>query len=142
MKMRDRYVVEGTIPKIVIGHRFRVVKATGNVLVSPKWEAEYSYLGKKYHEPLGTNNKATAIRAAHGISQRLERGEERRVRQRIEWKVMRDGYIEYQRHRGRAPKTIEKYEYVLDCFVTFGKERNAHSPSLARLRTSGRSTTP
>jgi hypothetical protein len=41
--------------------------------------------GRKFSEPLKTTNNAAAIRAAHLVGQRIERGESRHVQKRIDW---------------------------------------------------------
>jgi hypothetical protein len=76
MQLKDREPVIGTMPTIYIGHRFNKDPKTGNIRISAKWHAEYSHLGKKFHEPLKTPNKNKAISAAHVIAQRIERGEQ------------------------------------------------------------------
>ena len=93
MQLKDREAAPGTAsPVIYIGHRFHRDQS-GLLKVSRKWHAEYSHQGIKHHEPLRTTNKVTAIKAAHAISQRLERGERPAVQRRAEWQEMFDGYI-------------------------------------------------
>src|ERR1700733_4245441 len=116
MKLTDRQPVEGTHPVIYIGHRVLRDKK-GQPLKCSKWHAEYNHLGKKYDESLHTSNKAEAIRAAHRIVERLERGEARFLKQRVGWQEMRDAPLDYLRGKGRAAKTLEKYVYVIDDFI-------------------------
>jgi hypothetical protein len=130
VKLHDRTYVDGTTPSIYIGHPQYKSKKTGNTVVCQTWYAEYGMDGKKYGESLKTSNKAAAVRAAHRIVSRLERGEVRQIIQKVEWEKMRDDYIGFIRMKNRAPKTIEKYEYVIECFVDFAKEGKRHRPDM------------
>jgi site-specific recombinase XerD len=128
MQFQDREAVPGTnAPVIYIGHRFHRDKS-GLLKVSRKWHAEYSYKGAKHHEPLRTTNKVAAIKAAHAIVQRLERGVMPSAQRRVEWQEMFDGYVAILRAKGRAQKTVEKYRFVLGQFMKFARERNRIRP--------------
>lgn len=128
MKLHDRCLVEGSNPPIYIGHREFKDKRTGEMRRCRKWHGEYNHQGKKFDESLKTSNKAHAIREAHKILERLERGEVRQVQRRTEWQEMYEGYIAFLRSKGRSPKTIEKYELVLTAFMDFAKERKRVRP--------------
>lgn len=93
-----------------------------------QWHAEWNYEGKKFSESLKTTNKAAAIRAVNRIIGRIQLGEIRHVVRRIEWNQMRDDYLAYVRFKGRAPKTVEKYEYVTLCFMEFAKSLERDVP--------------
>ena len=113
MKMTDRTAVEGTTPTIYIGHRTYRDKRTGKVMVSKTWYAEYCRDARSSYEPLKTSSKAEAIRRAHKIVDRIETGEPRPASRRPELKEVATAYLDLQRSRGRAPKTMEKYEMLL-----------------------------
>jgi hypothetical protein len=128
MQLKDREPVIGTMPTIYIGHRFKKDPKTGHLRISPKWHADYNYSGRKFHEPLKTTSKSRAISAAHVIAQRIERGEQRLVQRHIEWQEFRDSYVLFLKAKGRAPKTIEKYDYVLDRLIESARRRNRLRP--------------
>ena len=112
MKLEARQHVEGTSPTIHIGHRVYLDRRTGQPKVSRPWYAEYCLLGKQRWKALGTTNKGQAVREAHALCQRLHQGQTDLPRTRVTVKQVVDDYLELQRARGRAPKTIEKYELV------------------------------
>lgn len=128
MKLRDRTLVEGTMPSVYIGHREFKDRITGQMKTRRKWHAEFNHDGRKFDEPLRTSNKQAAIRAAHKIIERIERGDTRQVQRKVEWQEMWDGYIKFLQTKGRAPKTLEKYEFVLTRFMEFAKERKRLRP--------------
>jgi hypothetical protein len=112
MKMVDRVAVEGTRPTIHIGHRTYRAKKTGKIRVSSLWYAEYCINSHSHYETLKTTSKVEAIRRAHKIVDRLESGEARPPARRPELREVATAYLDLQRSRGRAPKTMEKYEMV------------------------------
>jgi integrase len=91
--------------------------------VSKKWFAEHNLQGKRFSEPLKTTNKTPATRAANAIYDRIGRGEARPIQRRVEWKELVDGYLALKRDKNRAPKTIEKYEYVLHELQAFAERK-------------------
>ena len=129
MKLHDRFAVEGTNPLIYIGHREFKDKQTGKMTVARSWHAEWNHDGKKFDESLKTTNKQEAIRAANRIIDRIERGDIRHVHRRVEWHKFKDEYMDSIRNKRRAPKTITKYEQIIDRFISFMKEeRNCRWP--------------
>jgi integrase len=125
MKLYDRESVGGTAnPTIYIGHRYRK-ESNGEIVISPKWHADWNYLGTKGQEALKTTNKAEALRKAKAISQRLTLGEGRPVSLHTEWDELIDAYLNSKR---RAPTTMTKYTQVLKRFVEFAKDRNRSRP--------------
>lgn len=123
MKLVERCQVEGSEPPIQLGHRvYR--DAQGQEKTSKRWFAQYCLDGRHHYEPLKTSNKAAAIRKAHEIVQRLGRGEERKVQRRRELVDLVKDYLELQQNRGRAPKTMEKYKFVLDGLVAWWTEQS------------------
>jgi integrase len=128
MKLHNRHAVEGTVPPIYIGHRQFRDKKSGQMQLCKQWHAEYNLGGKKFDESLKTSNKTVAIRAAHRIVERIEKGEVRQIQRRAEWQEMYDSYIEFVKSRGRGPKTIEKYGYVLTALIEFAKKRKRFRP--------------
>jgi hypothetical protein len=122
VKLADRCQVEGTGPPIQIGHRVKRY-ADGSERVSRKWSAQYCVAGRHRYESLGTTNKASAIRKAHEIGQRLARGDERAVSRRIDLDALVKEYLSVQEDRGASPKTLTKYTQVLDELVDWFRER-------------------
>jgi len=112
MKLADRHLVEGTEPHIYIGRRMFPDRKTGQPVSSNRWCAEYRVNGRQRREPLGTSNKQMAIQRAWEVHRRLTAGETAPLKKRTTIKEIVDGYLDFQRLRGRAPKTIEKYELV------------------------------
>ena len=60
-----------------MGRRTYADKRTGKLRIAKPYWAEYFANGKQSQEPLGTSNKASAIRAAYALAERPERGESR-----------------------------------------------------------------
>jgi integrase len=114
MKLIDRQAVEGTTPTIYIGHRPYPDKLTGKGKVSKTWYAEYCTDGRSHYEPLKTTNKNEAIRGAHKIVDRLETGQAKVPSRRRDIGEVVKAYLDMQTKRNRAPKTLEKYSFVLN----------------------------
>jgi hypothetical protein len=110
MKLAQRQPVEGTEPHIYIGRRVNRNRGTCELVESSRWWAEYCMHGRQKQEPLGTGNKQRAIQKAGEIQRRLTAGQPHIVSPRTTLKDIVEGYIEFQKTRGRAPKTIEKYQ--------------------------------
>lgn len=113
MKLVGRCQVEGTEPRMYIGHRERRDPKTGEKRACRPWYVEYSLHGTKQHEKLGTTNKQVAIRKAHEICRRILNGEQAKptplaLQRGVEL------YLAAARHQGRAPTTMTKYKYVLE----------------------------
>jgi integrase len=123
MTLEKRESVEATTPVIYIGHRIFTDKKSGERKKSRTYHAEYNHLGEKFHEPLKTTNRTAAIRAANAICDRLARGEGRHLQRRVDWDQMTVPYLTLLQDIGRAPKTIQKYRYVLNKLTEFGKSR-------------------
>jgi integrase len=120
VKLADRHQVEGTAPAMQIGRRVGSVSSGGKV--GRKYWVQYCLDGKHHYEPTGTTNKAVAIRRAHAIAQRIGRGEERRVVPKHTLKDVVKQYLDLQRNRGRAGKTMVKYTQVLSDLVEWFEE--------------------
>lgn len=140
MKLLDRTLVEGTVPPLYIGHKEFRDKSTGRMVPCRRWHAEWNHGGRKFDESLKTTNKQEAIRAAHKIIDRLERGEVKQVQRRIEWQEFIDAYMDFQTSKGRPPRTIQKYRRALTDFMTFCLARKRLRPMRLPPPTSGRST--
>jgi integrase len=128
MKLAGRQAVERTAPTIHIGHRSYRDPKTGRTKTAKTWYAEWCVDGRRYYEALGTTNKA-AVKAAHIIIQRIDSGQHSRPSSRVTIAELVPAYLDMLRNRGRAPKTLEKYEAVLnalrDWFTTAGRQRAA-----------------
>src|SRR5439155_11546537 len=117
-----RHSVEGTDPRMQIGRRVRR-DASRCMKIGRKYWVQYSLAGRHHFEPLGTSNKAVAIRKAHEIAQRIARGEERRLVPRHTLAEVANQYLDLQRNRGRAKKTLVKYTQVLNELVRWFEDR-------------------
>ena len=104
------------MPTIYIGHRTYRDRA-GKTKVSKTWSAEWCVDSQRSYERLGTTNKAAAVKSAHRIVQRIESGQPNPRTRRVTLKEAVSDYVDLLRNRGRAPKTLEKYEAVLDALV-------------------------
>ncbi len=130
MKLVGRHAVEGTEPKIYIGHRTYRDRRTGKACVTKSWYAEYCLEARRHYEPLGTTNKAAAVKQAHAIVQRIESGSPGKLNRRVDISTLRREYTQTLRDRERAPKTIDKYEYVLSQFEEWaGKDDHRYASS-------------
>jgi hypothetical protein len=129
VKLHERRPVEGTSPTIYIGHR-QYKDKNGSIKVSKQWFCEFTHQGVKRSEPLKTTNLKAATQAVWKIVHRLEQGEEHHVRKRADWDQLVRSYIALKRNQNRAPKTIEKYEYVLGQLARFGQSVGRQTPSL------------
>lgn len=127
MKLVGRQPVEGTTPTVYIGHRTYRDRHTRRQKVSKTWYAEYCLDAQRYYEALGTTNRAAAVKAAHAIVQRIEAGQPNSGRRRVALSELKDVYMTMQRNRGRAPKTLEKYEYVLNELVVWAEANDVRS---------------
>jgi len=110
MQFRDREEIGSENPRIYIGHR--VGHRPGKKVVSRAWYAEYCIDSKQRQVSLGTSNKSAALKKAWELYARLQHGEQPAVRSRITIDQVFKEYLDMQRARGRAPRTIEKYELV------------------------------
>lgn len=118
MKLVDRQPVEGTErPTIYIGHRQYRDQRSGKRKTSRRWSAEWFLNGKPDGQSLDTNNKVAAIRAAHEVHRRIRQGEPTAAPREVRIKELVDGYMTLQRGQPRSPKTLEKYQKVLDDFA-------------------------
>lgn len=124
MKLIDRQAVEGTTPTIYIGHRVYKDKQTGKTKVSKKWYAEYCVDARSFYEALGTSNKGMAIRAAHKIIDRIDAGQQKPPSRRCQIRDVVEQYLDMLIKRNRAPKTIEKYTFVLEGFRDWAEARS------------------
>ncbi len=97
--------------------------ARGAVKTGRKYWCQYCLDGRHHYEPLGTSNKAVAIRKAHEIAQRIGRGEERRVIPKHTLAEVANQYLDIQRNRGRAEKTMTKYQQVLNDLIKWYEKR-------------------
>ena len=113
MKWVEKELVEGTQPPIRIGRR--VFKSTdGTEKVTDTFWATYSVEGRQQFHPLKVFKRPDALREAHRLAQRLETGEHRTTeRKNIKMSEAIEKYLAWQQMNDRAPKTIEKYDYVL-----------------------------
>ena len=130
MKLIDKQTVEATKPTIYIGKRTYKNKRTGEVRIANPYWAEYFANGKQHQEPLGTSNKAAAVRAAYALAERLERGQQRVRDSRRTIQELADSYHAYCRGRGRARKTLVKYKGQLERFKCW-----CESEGIRRART-------
>ncbi len=123
MKWAEKELIEGTEPPIRIGKR--VFKSTnGSEKVTSTYWATYSVAGRQQFHPLEVFKRPDAIREAHRLAQRLESGEHRPTeRKNIKMGEVIEKYLAWQQLNDRAPKTIEKYEYVLRRQVKMWWER-------------------
>src|SRR4051794_22874717 len=115
-KLVDRQIVEGTDPSIYLGHRLLASK-NGSAKPSKKWIAEYCVDARQRYERLGTSNKNIAIRLAHDIAKRIQSGEPQVQNRKAAISDLVSHYMEYQLNKGRAPKTLEKYKFILNSFT-------------------------
>jgi len=130
MKLIDKQIVDATKPTIYIGKRTYKNKRTGDVHIANPYWAEYFTNGRQYQEPLGTSNKATAVRAAYALSERLERGQQQVRDSRRTIQELADAYYGYCEGQGRAKKTLVKYNGQLERFKEWCK-----TEGLRRART-------
>lgn len=119
MRLVGRQPVEGTErPVIHIGQRVWTNKA-GENRISRKYTAEYFLDGRQQFRPLKTSNKAAAIRAAHDLHRSIRRGEPTEAPAEIRLDEMSRRYLTTVRGMGRAPRTLQKYELVVDRLLGF-----------------------
>jgi len=118
VKLVDRQPVEGTErPTIYIGHRQWRDKKSGKLKTARRWSAEWFLHDKQEQQSLGTNNKVEAVRAAHELHRKIRQGEPTAAPREVRIKELVDGYMTLQRGQPRSPKTLEKYQKVLDDFA-------------------------
>jgi len=125
MKLIGRKAVPGTDPTVYIGPRPSRGK-DGVERTTRTYSAEYCLDGQRCYEALKTTNEQCAIRRAHEMVSRIERGDGRPVLRRDLIPEVVRAYLEMQSARGRAPTTLTKYTHVLAtfaawCIVSFGR---------------------
>ena len=130
MKLIDKQIVEATKPTVYIGKRTYKNKRTGEVHIANPYRAEYFTNGKQHQESLGTTNKAAAIRAAYVLAELIERGQQRVHDTKRTIQELTDAYYAYCKGRGRAKKTLVKYDGQLTRFKAW-----CQSEGIRRART-------
>jgi len=121
--MLNRRRVEGTEPTISIGQRpYR--RKDGSTAVCSTWHAEWCARGRQRAKTLGTSDLPEAIRAAHALCQRIIDGVEARQPHKITIDTLRLRYVEVLTNRGRAPRTLAKYTYVLKEFADWWQRKS------------------
>jgi integrase len=119
MKLHDRQLVEDTTPKVYIGRRMYRDRR-GQAQISPNWYAETCYRNRDRYAALKTRSRSIAMHRAHQFAETLrDSADTPAARRTIQIVDLARMYLEMQINRGRAPKTIEKYEYVLSTFVAW-----------------------
>jgi integrase len=112
MSLADRQPVPGTTnPVVYIKHRIYNGR-NGSKRASKQWVAEYCTDSKQKHVKLDTTNKTAAIKKAHELHRKIM-SNEIVAPKKVEIAGLVDQYMTYQHGHHRAPKTIEKYEFVL-----------------------------
>ncbi len=64
----------------------------GDTCVTKTWYAEYCLEARRHYEPLGTTNKAAAVKQAHAIVQRIESGLPGKPNRRVDISTLRREY--------------------------------------------------
>ena len=124
MSLADRQPVPGTTnPVVYIKHRIYDGR-NGSKRASKQWVAEYCVDAKQKHVKLDTTNKTAAIKKSHELHRKIQSNEVV-VQKRVEIAGLVDQYMTFQHGQNRAPKTIEKYTFVLvKQFVPWCKEHH------------------
>jgi len=112
MRFMGREYVDGTEPRVYIGRRVFRDRNTLQLVESNVWWAEYCVEGRQRQESLKTRRRDEAIRAAFRIGERLRQGLIDEPCKRTTVGEVFDQYLQLLRARGRAPRTLEKYELV------------------------------
>ena len=123
MKLRGRHLVEGTEPTVTIGHRQYRDSRAGRVQTCRTYTAEFTEDGRQHQVALRTRNKSEAIRKVHRLLRDRREGKRGDGARPARIDRLRDEYLELLRNRGRAPKTLTKYEKVLGDFVDLCTKR-------------------
>ncbi len=130
MSLADRQKVPGTeAPVIHLLHRVYNGKKNGAARASKQWMAEYCIDARRRQVKLGTTNKTTAIKLAHDLHRKLQNNELFAPKIKIALAELVKQYMEYQNNKGRAPKTIEKYTFVLNSLVQWAADLHRESAS-------------
>lgn len=113
MKLTDRELAYDDGMKVYIGRRqFR--STDGTLKFSDTWSAEFYQDGKQRRVSLGVRTRLHAIKEAQKLAEGLATGTTTLAeRRRTKVGEIVEKYLAYQRAHDRAPKTMEKYEYVL-----------------------------
>lgn len=108
---------------IYIKHRLYEGR-NGSKRASKQWVAEYCVDAKQKHVALKTINKTAAIKKAHELHRKIQSNEVV-VQKKVEISDLVDQYMTFQHGQRRAPKTIEKYAFVLQKqFVPWCKDHH------------------
>jgi integrase len=80
--------------------------------------------GQRRYEALKTTNKAAAIKTAHKIIHRIDEGKPNKPGRRQSLEKLIDQYLQNQRNQNLAPRTLQKYEWVLSLLKDWAMEKN------------------
>ena len=113
MKLTDRELIFNDGFKMYIG-RAQFRSTDGLLKFSETWYAEFYQNGKQRRQTLGVRTRLHAIKEAQKLAESLASGDVRLTdRTRIKLDDIIERYLAWQNLNDRAPKTMEKYEYVL-----------------------------
>lgn len=125
MQMTQRHLVEGTTPRITIGHR--LCRKNGKKHVYRTWTAQWSYEGNAYTEALKTTNKKIAIRRANLIHERIHAGQVAPRKYKISLVELWDQHLQRKESEGVAPGTIVCYDKTCRQFVEWARQEGLRS---------------
>src|SRR5436189_469292 len=106
MVIVDRRCV-GTEPTIRIGRR-QYRQRDGSIATCRTWCAKWCYRGRPGFVSLRTLDAAVAAEKAVQLRTRLLSSEDPRLQVGVTFTILRERYLEYQRQRNHAPRTIQK----------------------------------
>lgn len=134
MRLADRELIYDEGLKLYIGRRqFR--STDGRLKFSTTWYAEFYLEGRQRRQALGVRTRFHAIKEGQRLAESLATGSLRLPeRSRVKLGDLIERYLTWQRLNDRAPKTLEKYEYVLRKVLKPWWERRGDKPA-ATFRT-------
>lgn len=115
----------GTEPVIRIGHR-EYRQRDGTVIVCKTWYADWCFHGKPGARSLRTRDEALAIERAIQLRVLLLTPEALRPKPLIGFSTLAERYLEYQRQRDHAPRTVQKYDLVLRELSNWAAQHGLH----------------
>jgi len=113
MNLADRELVYDEGFKLYVG-RAQFHSTDGTLKFSETWYAEFYIDGKQRRQALGVRTRLHAIEEGQKLAESLASGDLRlpeRAKAKLDQII--EKYLDWQRLNDRAPKTMEKYEYVL-----------------------------
>ena len=104
--------------RVPVGDRVTIIQRGAKKI----WQADYHFDGKHCKKSLRTSNRKVAAQRARQLDVDLASGDFKEPRKPTLLDTAKKQFINDLKERGRAPKTLRKYEREVECFIRFAKQ--------------------